>query len=148
GGAPGDAAAGRRARSLSRPARSPVRSHRHLGDRISPGAGRREPGQGMDQGHLADALPRYSAGGGESSLRGGLWRARGKSVSEERIRTDAFSLPAAVHGSAAQALIGRNASPEECGLGLVVAFWVCCQYSNQSKKTRDFSASSGGEFHA
>src|SRR5438067_1299221 len=33
-----------------------VRKHRSLGDGISAGSGRRESGQGMDQGHLVDPI--------------------------------------------------------------------------------------------
>ena len=35
---------------------APQPAPRHLGDRVSAGADGRQPGQGMDQGHLADAL--------------------------------------------------------------------------------------------
>ena len=52
------AAAGAGTRLLSRPADAVVAKHRYLGDRVSAGSGRRQSGQGMDQGHLADPLSR------------------------------------------------------------------------------------------
>ena len=43
-------------------------------------------------------------GAREGRVRGGLWRAGGEGLPEERRRPDAFSLPPSVHGGAAQAL--------------------------------------------
>ena len=95
-------------------------------------------------------------GAGESSLRGRLWRARREGLSAEFSGPDAFPVPAAVHGGAAQGLMparsgtapdlwqmsalesGRkfaytagirpDAGPRQFGLGLVVRTMVCCHY--------------------
>ena len=57
GRASGNAAAGRAKPAFYHDLLAPLSAqHRHLGDRVSPGPGRRKSGQGMDQGHLADAL--------------------------------------------------------------------------------------------
>src|SRR5258708_29614279 len=53
-----NATAGPGTRVLSRPVGQAVRKHRHLGDRVPAGARRREPGQGVDEGHLADEISR------------------------------------------------------------------------------------------
>src|ERR1700730_2663077 len=59
-----NAAAGRATRILSWRDGAACRTDRYLGDRILAGSGGRQPGQGMDQGHLANALFGRASGSG------------------------------------------------------------------------------------
>ena len=58
------AGSGSRPRCLLRPARAQDRGARHLGDRVFTGARGRRPGQGMDQGNLAQAAAGRTRGAG------------------------------------------------------------------------------------
>ena len=77
--------------------RAPRGRPRHLGDGVPPDPRGRPSGQGVDQGHLAQAAARRPRGAGAEPLRGALCRAGGPRLPPARGRAHAVSVPAPLH---------------------------------------------------